>query len=235
MKQTLSLLRVSLEAVADPKHRDGMTRYFNEEIHPLGVRSAEMNKIVASTWRRIKGWEKSEILELCEALWVAGTFEQGSLACKLSARLDKRLEEADFDRFEVWMDTQVANWAHCDDLGTHAIGTLITTFPSLFTRLAGWTSSDNRWMRRGAFVSLVYPLRKGKFMEDGLRLAKMHLNEPDDLVQKGIGWMLKEGTRLHAMQVFQFVLANKQSMSRIALRTAVEKLPSEMKQLAMGK
>lgn len=235
MQHTLDLIHVSLEAAADPKHRDGMAHYFKEEINPLGVRSKEMNKIVASVWRRVNTWDNEEILELCDRLWAAGSFEEASLACKLSAKLSKNLAESDFDHLEAWMNTYVTNWAHCDDLGNHAIGTLLMTYPSLFARLAGWINSENRWMRRGAVVSLVIPLRSGLFMEDSLRLADMLIDDQDDLVQKGLGWMLKAGSEQHSMQVFQYVLANKERMSRIALRTAIEKLPKKMKKTAMEK
>lgn len=235
MQQTLDLIRVSLEAAADPAHRDGAIRYFKEAVHPLGVRSAEMNKIIASAWRRVSSWDKDEILELCERLWDAGSLEEGSLACKLALKLGKRLEETDFARFEDWMNTRVANWAHCDDLGTHAVGTLLMAFPALFPRLAAWTVSENRWVRRGSMVSLVYPLRRNILpMEDAVRLAEPLLSDPDDLVQKGMGWMLKEGTRHHALEVVQFLLAHKEQMSRIALRTAIEKLPETLRQIALS-
>lgn len=234
MQQILSLIRVSMDAAADPKHRDGSIRFFKEPIDPLGVRSPDMTKIVASTWRRISGWEKKQIFQLCENLWSSGVFEEGSLACKITARLGKRLTTNDFDRLEQWMNTFVSNWAHCDDLGTHAIGTSITNYPSLFPQLSSWTSSDNRWMRRGATVSLVFPLRKGLYLDEALRLARTLMHDPDDLVQKGIGWMLKEGTRQHEEPVFDFVMANKNHMSRIALRTAIEKLPDALRKKAMA-
>jgi len=41
-------------------------------------------------------------------------------------------------------------------------------------------------------VTLVLPARKGRLLDDVLEIADLLLNDSDDLVQKGYGWMLKE-------------------------------------------
>jgi 3-methyladenine DNA glycosylase AlkD len=61
------------------------------------------------------------------------------------------------------------------------------------------------------------------------------LKDDDDLVQKGYGWVLKEASRIHQKEVFDYVMRNKKVMPRTALRYSIEKLPKNLRILAMEK
>ncbi len=91
-------------------------------------------------------------------------------------------------------------------------------------------------MRRGAAVILI-PLIKAdkKFLPDVFKTAEILLQDGEDLVQKGYGWMLKEAANHYQKQVFDFALACKAGMPRTALRYAIEKMPQTMRLQAMVK
>ena len=59
------------------------------------------------------------------------------------------------------------------------------------------------------------------------------MNDKEDLVQKGYGWMLKEASKSFQKEVFEYVMKNKNRMTRAALRYAIEKMPLQMKKKAM--
>ena len=101
--------------------------------------------------------------------------------------------------------------------------------------LKKFTKSDNRWMKRAAAVSLIVPARKGLFLSDMFEIALILLEDPDDMVQKGYGWMLKVASQTHQNEVFEFVMQHKQRMPRTALRYAIEKMPEDLKKQAMSK
>jgi len=61
------------------------------------------------------------------------------------------------------------------------------------------------------------------------------MNDEEDLVLKGYGWMLKEATKRFPDEVFEYVIKNKSKMPRVSLRYAIEKLPKDKKQQAMAK
>jgi len=46
---------------------------------------------------------------------------------------------------------------------------------------------------------------------------------------------LKEASKMHQAEVFDFVMRRKADMPRTALRYAIEKMPSEMKKMAMAR
>jgi 3-methyladenine DNA glycosylase AlkD len=80
---------------------------------------------------------------------------------------------------------------------------------------------------------LIIPARKGKFLKEILEIASLLIKDKDGLVQKGYGWMLKVASQSHQQEIFDFVMKNKSSMPRTALRYAIEKMPTDLKELAM--
>jgi 3-methyladenine DNA glycosylase AlkD len=55
----------------------------------------------------------------------------------------------------------------------------------------------------------------------------------NSLVQKGYGWMLKAASKLHQQEVFDYVMKKKSIMPRTSLRYAIEKMPKNLKIIAM--
>jgi 3-methyladenine DNA glycosylase AlkD len=106
-------------------------------------------------------------------------------------------------------------------------------YPEYLSKLKDFTKSDNRWMRRASAVSLIVPARKGKFLNDIMEIADLLLSDKDDLVQKGYGWMLKAASQSHQQEIFNYIVMKKAIMPRTALRYAIEKMPKEMKIIAM--
>ena len=107
--------------------------------------------------------------------------------------------------------------------------------PNILISLKAWTKSENRWLRRASAVTLILPARKGNFLNDIFEICDSLLKDEDDLVQKGYGWLLKEASRTHQKQVFEYIMKNKKDMPRTALRYAIEKLPKDLRDIAMKK
>ncbi|MBM3292433.1 DNA alkylation repair protein, partial [Candidatus Bathyarchaeota archaeon] len=47
------------------------------------------------------------------------------------------------------------------------------------------------------------------------------------------GWLIKEESKPHQLEVYNYVLSKKKVMPRTALRYAIEKMPQDMKLEAM--
>jgi len=177
--------------------------------------------------------DKARIFELCEVLLSSRSWEERTIAFDWAYRCRKSYEEADFARLESWLREYVADWGGCDDFCTHAFGHLIYHCPALFTQVMPWTASPKRWLRRASAVILIYGLRRGRFLAEAFQIADALLTDADDMVQKGYGWMLKEASKHAPLQVFDYVMAHKQTMPRTALRYAIEKLEPSLRQQAM--
>lgn len=233
--EVLTAVRNELQANSDEKTRKSGKRFFKEEIKLYGVQSAVVQKIAKQYFADIKNLPKKEIFELCTNLWQSGYMEASFVACNWSYAIHKQYEENDIEIFEQWLKNYVSNWASCDTLCNHTIGTLVTMYPHLIARLKTWAQSDNRWVKRGSAVTLIIPARNGLFQTDIFEIADILLLDSDDLVQKGYGWMLKAASQHDEQKIFEYVMHNKDRMPRIALRYAIEKLPTDLRKKAMMK
>lgn len=200
-----------------------------------GVKVPLVNKISKELFTSIKELPKNEIFSLCEALWKSGYSEESYIACNWSYYIHTQYQPEDFAVFEKWVNSYVNNWASCDTLCNHTVGTFLEMYPDYISRLKEWARSDNRWTKRAAAVTLIIPARKGMFLQDIFEIADILLYDPDDLVQKGYGWMLKAASEAHQEEVFDYVMSKKATMPRTSLRYAIEKMPKELKVQAMAK
>jgi 3-methyladenine DNA glycosylase AlkD len=235
MKQVVSTIRTSLREASDPITKQVTQRFFKEAIVAYGVKSAALDHIVKQQGPILKKAGKEATFAVCQELFASGYLEEGCLAAKLADRVSKQYDASDIDTFEHWINAYVNNWAVCDTLCNHPVGTLVTTYPQHLARLMQWTTSKNRWVRRAAAVSLIVPAKKGLFLSEVFAIADRLLLDTDDMVQKGCGWLLKVASQAHQAEVFAYVMQHKAVMPRTALRYAIEKMPANLKQRAMAK
>jgi 3-methyladenine DNA glycosylase AlkD len=229
----ITRIRTELKSVADPAIRKTSQRFFKEEILCYGIKTVMVTAIARKFWIEIKSREKQDIFRLCEELYQSGILEEAFIVSRWIPHLKKQFEPEDLAVFSYWIDSYISNWAACDSFCNHTIGDFIEKFPEYIGELKRWAQSDNRWMRRAAAVSLIVPAKHGKYLDDVLEIADLLLTDNDDIVQKGYGWLLKEASRRHQKDVFDFVMRNRRTMPRIALRYAIELMPKELKADAM--
>ena len=137
--------------------------------------------------------------------------------------------------FKLWIERYVNNWAKCDGFCNHTIGDLLQKYPQTILDVKNWAKSENRWLKRASAVSFIVPAKKGLFLQEAFEISDVLLADGDDMVQKGYGWLLKEESRKHQKEVFDYVVKNRKVMPRTALRYAVELMPKELKADAMKK
>jgi 3-methyladenine DNA glycosylase AlkD len=231
----VSQVRCELRKNVDSETRGYSDSFFKEEIKSIGVKVSVVTKIAERLFGQIEHLSKDAIFGFCEELLKSGYVEEAFVAYRWSDWLHDRYEPEDFVVFEHWLSTYVSNWAECDALCNHTLGTFVEKYPEYVERLKEWTQSQNRWVKRGAAVTLVLPARRGMFLDDVFEIADKLLLDRDDLVQKGYGWMLKEASKQHQQAVFDYVTKNKATMPRTALRYAIEKMPQNLRKEAMKK
>ncbi|WP_029903137.1 DNA alkylation repair protein [Prevotella sp. 10(H)] len=235
MKEIIKDLRQTLIDNIDEKTLNSGKNYFKEEVKPYGVKTTTVSKLSKELYNQIKDYPKSEVFGLCEELWQSGYLEESFIAGKVAEYLHKQYEPADFAVFDRWVKNYVTNWASCDTLCNHAVGTFVEMYPEYIAELKKWALSDNRWVKRSAAVTLILPARKGLFLNDIFEIADILLLDKDDMVQKGYGWMLKAASQAYQDKVFDYVMSKKDVMPRTSLRYAIEKMPAGLKARAMAK
>jgi 3-methyladenine DNA glycosylase AlkD len=235
MNKFLEELRSELNNKADDEVRISGEGFFKEGVKLYGIRNAVVHSLSRELFKKLPDKSKDEVFILCDDLWRSGYNEEAFFACNWSYAVRKQFTPRDLVTFEKWIDNYVTNWATCDTFCNHTVGELIEKFPECIGILKRWAKSKNRWMRRGAAVSLIIPARKGLFLNDIFEIATILLTDGDDMVQKGYGWMLKAASEAHQKEVYKFVTGNSNLMPRTAFRYALEKMPADLRAKAMKK
>jgi 3-methyladenine DNA glycosylase AlkD len=235
MSKIIETLRKELILNADEKVKKSGERFFKEEVRLYGIKSATVVSIGKAHYKHVKDKSKADIFNLCEELWKSGIMEESFIACNWSYYVNKQYEQSDIRIFSEWVNNYVGNWASCDTLCNHSVGTLVEMYPTLLSELKTWAKSENRWVKRASSVSLIVPARRGLFLGDIFEIADILHSDQDDMVQKGYGWMLKAASQAYQDEVFGYVMKKKTTMPRTSLRYAIEKMPAELKARAMAK
>jgi len=91
----------------------------------------------------------------------------------------------------------------------------------LLTRLA---QSKHLWSRRVAMIATAHFINHGEHAE-AIRIATRLVNDAHDLIQKAVGWMLREvGKRASEDALRAFLTRHAATMPRTALRYAIERM-----------
>jgi len=235
MEPIIIEIRNELKKNADEKTRIQGEKFFRENVKIYGLKSAQTEQIGKEFYKTLPDKTKSLVFQYCEELWKSGYMEESFIACNWSYNVKKQYIASDFEVFGKWANQYVTNWAACDTLCNHSVGTLVEMYPALLSGLKKWAKSKNRWVKRASAVSLIVPARKGLFLDDIFEIADILHSDTDDMVQKGYGWMLKAASQAHQKEVFDYVMRKKATMPRTSLRYAIEKMPPELKARAMVK
>ena len=83
--------------------------------------------------------------------------------------------------------------------------------------------SKDIWKRRIAVVS-TYAMIKKDMYEDTLKISSILLEDNRDLIQKAVGWMLREVGKRDIEVLRGFLNENMKKMGRTTLRYAIEKM-----------
>lgn len=92
-----------------------------------------------------------------------------------------------------------------------------------------FVASDSLWERRIAIVSTFHFIRQGEFI-DTLAIADRLLEDPEELIHKATGWMLREVAKRDQPAVEAFLQEHGSRMPRVMLRYTIERFPEGLRQ-----
>ncbi len=219
-------------------------RYFPHDVNCIGATASDIKSIINHFQKQHPELSAQDTLELVEQLLKRAHYnEETLLAFGLLNKFVKRHYNDDLlQRFEYWLEQYTDNWSQVDDLCIKTIYNFFLTRPHLIETTQHWANSPSSWCRRASNVVWVKFIHR-KIGKDMFRLnpklvfrnCDRLLNDPDDYVQKSIGWLLKVTAQHHQDSVIHYLEANHHQMKRSTLRYATEKLTSiQRKRLLAG-
>jgi len=218
-----STIRVHLRTHGSAEHAAGVQWFFKEEVLSHGWYTDDLRRYARDLHKTLAR-DTPYLLDVAESLFDSRVLEEKILAVVLAQRSLTQFGVAEFDRFERWLD-RVESWADNDALAMYLLGPLLLANPGRVRRITTWAKSRNRWRRRAAAVALIHGVRKGLFETEASAVTDQLLKDRDDMVQKGLGWLLREWCKYQPATAVPVVLRIRPDAPRLVLRTACETLP----------
>ncbi len=140
------------------------------------------------------------------------------------ARMSPEAKKQAFEFYLAHTD-QINNWDLIDLSAPNIVGSYLWDNKSLLPILDQLSASSSLWERRIALLATFTFIRQKQFSHT-LQLAEKLLADPHDLIQKAIGWMLREVGKRERAVLIKFLDQNVTQMSAVALSYSTEHLPT---------
>ena len=228
-------VRTVLKNGGSAPHTVEVQRFFKHEVQSRGWYTAELRK-VAKRFRRTILAEQGlpYLLLVADQLFRGEVLEEKAFAVMLLEGMTKQFGRGEFKLFESWLD-RITNWADHDALVHYLIGPMIAADDAYLSRLPRWAKKKSVWHQRAAAVSLIHSTRQHKNFADIQRIMELLLPSDDDMVQKGLGWLLREAAKANREQTVTYLMTIRERTPRLILRTACETLPAVTRERVLGK
>lgn len=250
MKTAQDIIR-HMEHMRDDKQRDVLMRFFKtapgqygEGDEFLGIKVPQTRNIVKSVARDFPISEVTELLlsqwhevRLCGFLILVWHFEHLSTA-RLASNEDAIRQRDNLLQLYLRYAEQANNWDLVDLSAPKILGNWLLLPTHLGDKIQivdHLAFSDNLWRQR---ISMVCSWKTSQQGDPSwcLRYAEIHLHNTHDLMQKAVGWMLREmGKRVSLNLLRDFLQQHIHKMSRTTLRYAIEKMDEDERRYWMKK
>ena len=220
-----------LRGLSDDEKKTVLPRFFKTGKGEYGEGDRFLGVIVPNTRKVAKNHKDSPYIVvemLLESEW------HECRLCALLMLIEKYRKEPDEAvHFYLTHTKGINNWDLVDLSAPYILGDYLKdkTDRNVLYDLAG---SSVMWERRIAVVSTLMLIRHGQF-DDTIRLAESLIDSKHDLMQKSIGWMLREVGKRDKGLLVQFIEKHKHEMPRTMLRYAIEKFPEPERREFMRK
>jgi 3-methyladenine DNA glycosylase AlkD len=222
-------IQQELESLADPRHSAILQRFFKtgpgdygEGDRFRGIRVPVLRKL-ARKYRHLPR-------AAAESLLPSSFHEDRLLALLLLIDRYYRGDDAvrgGIHRFYLEHTGWVNNWDLVDASAPHLVGHYLQERPKgLLARLA---ASGILWERRMAIIATFHFIKRGD-LDETFRIAASLLGDPEDLIHKAVGWMLREAGKRDVTAAEAFLRTHYRQMPRTMLRYAIERFPEARRQ-----
>lgn len=227
--QTVAGIRRVLKNGGSAEHAAGVQWFFKDEIKSHGWYTADLRRAARQFRREIRKDGGLELLlQVADQLFSGRVLEEKIAAVFLLEKLDPEFGDAEFKLFESWL-ARISSWSDHDALVHDLIAPLLVAKPGRAKTAMRWAKSPDRWHRRAACVALIRGTRARIFFPEITQLSDSLLADEDHMVQKGLGWLLRETAKFDPKRTVPYLMKIRDRAPRLVLRTACETLPADTK------
>lgn len=210
---------------ADPVRAAKYARYFTEGYDPYGLEQKPMEKARdqwLAAYREELGF--AGFLAAAELLLVSGKYEEASFALWFGGAFPKEYTAETLERFGEWLERGFRNWAHTDVFCGEVLSVFLTQKIVPLKAFGPWRAASSKWRRRAVPVTLIKHLKQQPSLPSLLKFLEPMLDDPERVVQQGLGWFLREAWKSEPEVVEEFLLRHKDHAPRLIIQYATEKM-----------
>ncbi len=205
---------------------------YGEHDRFLGISNPDVRR-VAKKYSNCNFFELQQIINskyneerLCALIILVEKFRQKKTSNKEKRKIyDFYIKNLEF----------VNNWNLVDLSAPHICGEYIIKNVNEIKILNKLAKSDFHWNRRVCILSTWAFIKRNNF-DYTLKYSKKFLVDKEDLMNKAVGWMLREVWKRDADICEMFLIENYDNLSRVTLRYAIEKMEeNKRKRFLKGK
>lgn len=152
----------------------------------------------------------------------------------LLTRFRRQCHDGLWQHIDRWVD-MIDNWETCDQMATNLAAEVVFRSLSRIDDLVRWTASPNPWRRRfAAAVTTGLNQHRRSHPLEALRVCENLMRDEEVLVQKAVGWAIREASQRDVAAAFEFLKGWKEKAQPRILREGSQKLPDELRTALLG-
>lgn len=223
-----------LKSLANPDQVKHLQRFFKTGIGDYGEGDLFLGLKVPTTRAVAKKYYSSVSLEEIEKLIQSPHHETRLVALLLMVFIFEKDRDTQADVFNLYIKNvqYINNWDLVDLSCSKVFGRYVFETKDL-APLYEFANSNHLWSKRISVVSTYYFIKRNEF-ELIIELAEKFLTDKHDLMQKAVGWMLREMGKMDVKPLYEFLDKHHKTMPRTMLRYSIEKLPPEERKFYMS-
>jgi len=187
----------AIEEAAGGVQLEPETRYHKGDIYlSYGLRAPLFWQIMKRFRPRFLALSPADRLPLAEELLARHIGELGHAGIHILSLSTEGLTPDQFDYLDRQLD-HFRGWSHVDHFCVDVMQPVLWRYPQESLALhQAWAAAENTWRRRASVVTFTRKVgESGQFTDQVLALCDKLIWDPEDLVQKGVGWALKDTMR----------------------------------------
>lgn len=218
-------LKAELRSLVNPEKAAFFPRFFKagpgeyaEGDQFLGVTVPQQRSLAKKYYKRLT---MAETLRLLQSPWHE---ERLTALFILVFKYQKGQPATKNNIFDLYLENTayVNNWDLVDSSADKIVGDWLDSNDYKMKVLEKLAHSDDLWERRIAMIATFHYIKQGR-ADEALVIATILLHDSHDLIQKAVGWMLREiGKRVDRQTLIDFLDQHAHNMPRTTLRYAIE-------------
>lgn len=194
-----------------------------------GVRAAGKKAIISKFKKEIRSLPQEEQLALARRLIESEYGEQQSVGLFILEKFPDYFAPERFGELDSLVRC-LRGWSKVDSFTGSLLRDVLFLHREPFLELVReWNHDADMWLRRTSVVLFTRKVAKsGEFLDEGLAMIANLIHAEEDLVQKGVGWALKDLMKADKPRVLEIVRAYKNTgVSGVIWRYAIRDLDKQ--------